>query len=247
MCKFEANYVDLKGSWDDWKLVTPMQKQDDGTWSISLPLLPGVYEYKFLVDGKYREDPNLHTFGSYNNHGLRVMSPIRIKLHGLRNKRGPPFAFQVDPMAPMQTILTQAKEMCELPESMQVGFALSDGTVLRLVGDFREDDHVYLDPTSKDDEIGSLQSGVSQLISLEPYQVRLVCTNDESVPPKIFKSADEAVAFVLESNKRNEGKMYRLERAKSSQIHINPVSTSRPCLPAPAHTCDCHKIFQNTC
>ena len=30
----------------------------DGTWEKLLPLDPGVYQYKFLVDGKWEEDPN---------------------------------------------------------------------------------------------------------------------------------------------------------------------------------------------
>ena len=35
-----------------------MAKGPDALWRIALRLAPGTYEYKFLVDTEWREDPN---------------------------------------------------------------------------------------------------------------------------------------------------------------------------------------------
>jgi 1,4-alpha-glucan branching enzyme len=34
-----------------------MQKGEDGIWRTALKLQPGRYEYKFVVDGTWMEDP----------------------------------------------------------------------------------------------------------------------------------------------------------------------------------------------
>jgi hypothetical protein len=44
----------------------------DGTWSATLVLEPGNYLYKFVVDGKWMEDPNnpekaSDDYGGYNS------------------------------------------------------------------------------------------------------------------------------------------------------------------------------------
>lgn len=225
--KYGGNSVGLKGSWDGWKSVALMQKQADGSWSYVRPLLPGYYEYKYVVDGVHREDPAQPTSGEspFVNNSLEVMPPIRIKLHGLRTKRGPPFAFQVDPMTCMQTILTEAKALCRLPESSELGFALQDGTTLHRVEDFREDDHVYLDPP-EDSGVVSIQSDLAQL-HLKPDQVALVCTSEALLPSQTFDSVQDAVRFVQQSQQKGDTKSYRLVRAQASDIQINSVWTQR--------------------
>jgi 1,4-alpha-glucan branching enzyme len=35
-----------------------MKMDGEGIWRISLPLNPGRYEYRFFVDGEWRNDPN---------------------------------------------------------------------------------------------------------------------------------------------------------------------------------------------
>ena len=50
--------VFLAGSFNDWSpTATPMKKANDGQWSASLPLDPGRYEYKFVVDGEWCCEP----------------------------------------------------------------------------------------------------------------------------------------------------------------------------------------------
>jgi 1,4-alpha-glucan branching enzyme len=50
-----AKSVGVMGAFNDWDgSRSPMKRHDDGTWTITLRVLPGSYEYQFLVDGKTR-------------------------------------------------------------------------------------------------------------------------------------------------------------------------------------------------
>lgn len=50
----EAKSAVLAGSFNDWSAdKLPMQKDATGTWSASVELRPGRYEYKFVVDGEW--------------------------------------------------------------------------------------------------------------------------------------------------------------------------------------------------
>lgn len=49
-----AQGVFLAGSFNDWDPArTPMEHQGDGSWRAELELVPGRYEYKFIVDGAW--------------------------------------------------------------------------------------------------------------------------------------------------------------------------------------------------
>jgi len=59
----EAQNVFLAGDFNDWDVHShPLKKDSKGTWEISVDLMPGRYEYRFLVDGVWRNDPNCTTF-----------------------------------------------------------------------------------------------------------------------------------------------------------------------------------------
>jgi 5'-AMP-activated protein kinase regulatory beta subunit len=48
----------IAGDFNGWDPMThPMKKGKEGVWTISFDLLPGTYEYKFLVDGEWQTDP----------------------------------------------------------------------------------------------------------------------------------------------------------------------------------------------
>ncbi len=47
--------VSLRGSFNSWG-EWPMEKQPDGTWSITVDLEPGEYQYKFYINGKWPQD-----------------------------------------------------------------------------------------------------------------------------------------------------------------------------------------------
>ena len=69
----DAKEVFLAGDFNYWDTgANPMKLDEDGSWKVSLILNPGRYEFKFLVDGKWREGrkeeqtvPN--RFGTLNN------------------------------------------------------------------------------------------------------------------------------------------------------------------------------------
>ncbi|MEI6437570.1 MAG: AAA family ATPase [Candidatus Omnitrophota bacterium] len=54
----EAQSVYVAGSFNDWALngFCRMNKEN-GLWNIRLPLDPGVYQYQFVVDGRWQADP----------------------------------------------------------------------------------------------------------------------------------------------------------------------------------------------
>lgn len=50
--------VCIAGSFNDWHPnVTPMVRLDAGKWAKELVLPPGRYEYRFVVDGQWVDDP----------------------------------------------------------------------------------------------------------------------------------------------------------------------------------------------
>jgi chromosome partitioning protein len=55
----EAKEVYLVGDFNDWRIEenSRMELNKEGTWSKRVRLLPGCYRYRFVVDGKWMEDP----------------------------------------------------------------------------------------------------------------------------------------------------------------------------------------------
>jgi hypothetical protein len=51
--------VVLVGDFNDWNpAATPLHRDSDGVWSVTVPLRPGRYRYTFIVDGtRWRRDP----------------------------------------------------------------------------------------------------------------------------------------------------------------------------------------------
>lgn len=55
----DATSVLVTGTFCDWQTQSCALKKDrKGTWKTTMSLLPGRYEYRFLVDGEWRDDPN---------------------------------------------------------------------------------------------------------------------------------------------------------------------------------------------
>ena len=53
-----AGRVYLSGSFNGWSTTrTPMNRVNDG-WMVDLNLKPGKYTYKYIIDGKWKSDPN---------------------------------------------------------------------------------------------------------------------------------------------------------------------------------------------
>ena len=50
--------VAIAGTFNDWHpSATPMVPLGKGRWSKTLEVKPGIYEYLFVVDGKWIADP----------------------------------------------------------------------------------------------------------------------------------------------------------------------------------------------
>jgi 1,4-alpha-glucan branching enzyme len=54
----QAKKVSVAGSFNKWSANKLMAKKDGkGSWMATAKLRPGRYEYKFVVDGKWINDP----------------------------------------------------------------------------------------------------------------------------------------------------------------------------------------------
>ncbi len=54
----EAATVQLVGDFSDWdKNPINLKKQKNGLWKTTVSLEPGTYQYRFMVDGRWRDDP----------------------------------------------------------------------------------------------------------------------------------------------------------------------------------------------
>ena len=69
----DAKEVILMGDFNNWNAKKhPMKSNGNGMWNKSVMIPPGRFEYKFLVDRQWEEDPQndqtrLNCFGTYNN------------------------------------------------------------------------------------------------------------------------------------------------------------------------------------
>ena len=69
----EAGRVSLVGEFNNWDPKKhPMKCDDNGLWTKTIILAPGIYEYKFLVDGDWMTDTKNHhsrrnDYGSFNS------------------------------------------------------------------------------------------------------------------------------------------------------------------------------------
>lgn len=69
-----ANAVHVAGDFNNWQpQQSPMKKfRRTGTWKIKLPLGPGTYRYRLVVDGRWHQDPynsstEPNTYGEFNS------------------------------------------------------------------------------------------------------------------------------------------------------------------------------------
>jgi chromosome partitioning protein len=55
----KAGDVKLAGNFNDWAASDRyrLRRSGGGDWRLYLPLNPGLYQYKFIVDGEWKEDP----------------------------------------------------------------------------------------------------------------------------------------------------------------------------------------------
>ncbi|MFA5093148.1 MAG: glycogen-binding domain-containing protein [Candidatus Omnitrophota bacterium] len=67
-----AKEVVVSGSFNKWNTKKALAKKDSkGSWKVKVALKPGRYEYKFIVDGNWVNDPRCtncvaNTLGTHN-------------------------------------------------------------------------------------------------------------------------------------------------------------------------------------
>ena len=93
----EASSVALVGDFNAWSTeAQPMSKAGDGAWTVTVPLLPGTYQYAYSVDGVRIEiDPdNPLTFESID--GRRLNSLVSVADDGSLITQGYPVRLNLD-------------------------------------------------------------------------------------------------------------------------------------------------------
>jgi 1,4-alpha-glucan branching enzyme len=63
----EAGNVSVAGSFNNWDISShPLKRnnngKEDGEWQKAIYLEPGIYEYRFVVDGLWNNDPLCEEF-----------------------------------------------------------------------------------------------------------------------------------------------------------------------------------------
>lgn len=82
----DAKKVILAGSFNKWNEEAFQLKKGEDGWEITLQLIPDVYEYKFIVDGEWMEDPvnpkkKTNEFGGYNSL-IEIQTDVTFVLYG---------------------------------------------------------------------------------------------------------------------------------------------------------------------
>ena len=110
----DAQNVSLAGDFNDWDVNTHLlQKVSNGTWEVNVDLNPGKYEYRFVVDGEWKNDPDCmsftpNSFGSENC----ILKLQQIQQSHSHNKK-------VDTSTHLQYIFAIKKEIDINPGSME--------------------------------------------------------------------------------------------------------------------------------
>lgn len=67
----DAASIQLAGDFTDWeKAPIDLRRNIGGVWQTTVELEPGAHRYRFLVDGKWQDDPACTTFAE-NPFGTR--------------------------------------------------------------------------------------------------------------------------------------------------------------------------------
>jgi 1,4-alpha-glucan branching enzyme len=68
-CAPKAKLVQVAGTFNGWRPETnPLEHTESGEWAARLMLKSGQYEYRFVVDGEWSDDPQA-TQSTANPHG----------------------------------------------------------------------------------------------------------------------------------------------------------------------------------
>ena len=77
-----ARQVNIAGNFNGWRPdATPLKRMGAGDWFVRMALRSGQYEYRFVVDGRWTEDPQAaarvaNSFGQFNS---VLVLPLAVK------------------------------------------------------------------------------------------------------------------------------------------------------------------------
>jgi hypothetical protein len=76
----DAKVVFVAGSFNGWHpSAMPLQKQAGDRWAVELILDPGRYEYRFVVDGRWTDDPLSSAYVSNPFEGLNCVLEVGLQ------------------------------------------------------------------------------------------------------------------------------------------------------------------------
>uniref|UniRef100_A0A7C4RWZ4 Glycoside hydrolase family 13 n=1 Tax=Fervidobacterium thailandense TaxID=1008305 RepID=A0A7C4RWZ4_9BACT len=114
----DAKHVFIAGNFNNWSdKATEVYFIEDGWWEAILELQPGVYEYKFVVDGKWVTDPNAFAFVDDGFGGKNGV--FEVYLESGKLKVG----------APRKTVTTVEKTEEVKVQGIKLGLSIVDGKV----------------------------------------------------------------------------------------------------------------------
>jgi 1,4-alpha-glucan branching enzyme len=74
----QARSVSVAGSFNGWKAnATPLNSLGGVKWTRELTLPPGRYEYRFVVDGRWLDDPKARAFAPNPYGGRNAVLEVR--------------------------------------------------------------------------------------------------------------------------------------------------------------------------
>lgn len=120
--------VILTGSFNNWNEKEIKMTLDNGVWKASVFLPENLYEYKFIVDGKWGEDPNnpnkvLNEHGTYNSIlDIGYRETVTITLHGHFTAKKVILAGSFNNWNEQNTVMTKTAEGWQTTLQLKKGF-----------------------------------------------------------------------------------------------------------------------------
>jgi 1,4-alpha-glucan branching enzyme len=120
----QAGRVYLSGTFNDWSTMqTPMERTGDG-WMAEVPLKPGKYLYKYIIDGRWTHDANNKFRQNDRNGGYNSVIfcyNYRFALKGFTDARKVFVAGSFNGFNPRELVMQRTVEGWELPLYVRPG------------------------------------------------------------------------------------------------------------------------------
>jgi len=153
----QANEVFVAGSFNQWNPTELKLSKTNGRWKIPYVLGPGIYTYKFVVDGKWFIDPRAALFVGeppYDNSVLVVKPNHKFELLGYENAKSVIVAGSFNDWD------EQFTKMRRTPSGWELPYYLAPG---KHTYKFKVDNQWILDPANSLWEENEYQTGNSVL------------------------------------------------------------------------------------